>query len=147
MNIAPLTRETILSTPAGPDLNRAIADMLGYSIYHYDKDVAENCYYMLMDPNWDRVVYGLHAGERRTEEQAWADPPDFSGDIAYAWQVVEKMQADGHTVMQTAYPLGQHVVIICLATKSDKDWAVQRGAQAETAALAICRAALLSILQ
>lgn len=53
--------------------------LLGYTIYHYDKDVAERCYYMLMDANFD-PVYDLFKGERKTEAEAWEDCPYFGSD-------------------------------------------------------------------
>lgn len=57
----------------------ALAQALGYTIYHYDKDYRENCYYMLMDPNGDPVIAG-RSGERKTEAGAWDDAPNFTTD-------------------------------------------------------------------
>lgn len=56
-----------------------VAQALGYTIYHYDKDVRANCYYMLMDPDFSPVLDG-RMGERRFETVAWDDAPPFTTD-------------------------------------------------------------------
>ena len=77
--------------PAGREMDKAIGQhIFKYWVDHYDKDCAENCYYCLMDGSGDAVIPGLHEGERRTEEEAWADCPEFSTDIAAAWEVLNK---------------------------------------------------------
>lgn len=53
------------------ELYIALAQALGWSVYHYDKDVESRCYYMLMDHEFDPVV--IFDGERKTEEEAWDD--------------------------------------------------------------------------
>jgi hypothetical protein len=81
------------------NLDKDVAEkVMGYTIYHYDKDVEERCYYMLMDENFDPIAndipWSLHNGERKTEEEAWSDCPKFSSDISAAWNVVEKVLSD-----------------------------------------------------
>lgn len=69
------------------ELNRLVAErVMGWSIYHYDKDYASNCYYMLTDADGDPVApfAGLHTGERKTEAEAWADVPAYCTNPA-AW--------------------------------------------------------------
>lgn len=62
-------------------LDIALAKALGYTVYHYDKDYRENCYYCLMSPDFDPVVMmPFRAGERKTEEEAWEDTPRWSSD-------------------------------------------------------------------
>lgn len=72
----------------GQAVNKAIAELCGYYMYHYDKDFEKNCYYMLSVPNdcfWAghdqerfRHEWGQwHAGERKTEQEAWLDAPDY----------------------------------------------------------------------
>lgn len=57
------------------------AKLLGYTVYHYDKDYAKNCYFMLMDAEFDPVVTSsFRAGERKTEDEAWSDAPGFTYD-------------------------------------------------------------------
>jgi hypothetical protein len=56
-------------------------EVMGYSIYHYDKDFAENCYYMLMDREYDPVSMRYRENERPTEEAVWLDCPDFTSRL------------------------------------------------------------------
>lgn len=85
------------------EFERQMAQELGYYIYHYDKDVAPNCYYMLMLPDGgDGVViryfrlsqfadetFGIATGERQTEEEAWGDVPRWLDDREAAMLLVE----------------------------------------------------------
>jgi hypothetical protein len=77
-------------------LKRAVAtDVMGLHMYHYDKDHPDNCYYMLFN-GMDAVADdydGWHTAERKTEEEAWADCPDYLNDISAAWKVIEAIQA------------------------------------------------------
>jgi hypothetical protein len=67
------------------ELNRALAELMGYTIYHYDKDYEENCYFMLMDTDFDPVE--PDDGRRKTEERAWNDTPDYCTDPAASLEV------------------------------------------------------------
>ncbi|WDM22627.1 BC1872 family protein [Paenibacillus polymyxa] len=69
-------------------------DVMCWSVYRYDKDVPERCYYMLVNESFDSVVneVGWNAGERKTEEEAWEDCPHFTTDISAAWEVIEKAE-------------------------------------------------------
>lgn len=62
-------------------LNIKIAKMLGYTMYHYDKDHPDKCYYELWDSQGEPVVL---RGERKTETEAWNDAPNWSEDVALA---------------------------------------------------------------
>jgi hypothetical protein len=76
-------------------LKRAVAtDVMGLSIYHYDKDVEERCYYMLWDENMNHMAkfIGYHTDERKTEEEAWADCPDFINDFNATFSIIEKLK-------------------------------------------------------
>lgn len=64
------------------ELNRKLAELMGYTIYHYDKDYEANCYYMLVDPEGD--YSGI---ERPTEGAAWLDAPWYVGDPAASLEV------------------------------------------------------------
>ncbi|MEK5415223.1 hypothetical protein [Paenibacillus sp. FSL L8-0708] len=73
-------------------LNRALAELMGYTIYHYDyhydKDVAERCYFELTAPDgYPEIVFG---GERNTELEAWADVPNYCNDPAASLEVQAK---------------------------------------------------------
>ncbi|QGQ97005.1 hypothetical protein EHS13_20000 [Paenibacillus psychroresistens] len=137
------TREQIEAmTPE--QLKRSVAtDVMGLSVYHYDKDFEANCYYMLVD-GIDPVAPfdGLTTGERKTEEEAWSDCPDYLNDIAAAWKVIEEMQVKGFaTVLQR---LGDYFA-------PDDLWECQFGhmpmAKDESAQVVICKAALLAVIQ
>jgi hypothetical protein len=81
-------------------LKRAVAtDVMGLSIYHYDKDYEANCYYMLVD-GLDPVARfdGLTTGERKTEEEAWADCPDYLTDHSALWEMEEFVYAMSTTM-------------------------------------------------
>jgi hypothetical protein len=73
-------------------VNRRIAELCGYYIYHYDKDHPDRCYYMLSIPNdchwtgWDQLRFRnewgqWNAGERKTENAAWNDAPDYYNSL------------------------------------------------------------------
>ncbi|KAA9007226.1 hypothetical protein F4V43_01695 [Paenibacillus spiritus] len=69
-------------------LNRALAELMGYTVYHYDKDVLGRCYFELTDPEgYPEIVLG---GERKTEPEAWGDAPDYCTDPS-ASQEIEKV--------------------------------------------------------
>jgi len=98
-----MTRDEILAMKPGRELTKLVAiHVMKYQIYHYDKDRKENCYYMLVDEEGNAVTdeIGLHAGERKTEEEAWDDCPKFSEDITAAWEAEAKIAelglADGY---------------------------------------------------
>ena len=77
-------------------LDIAIAKALGYSVYHYDKDVAERCYCMLMDAEFEPVMF--IGGERKTEAEAWDDVHDYSTDGNAMLDLDKEMQARGWMV-------------------------------------------------
>lgn len=69
------------------ELNKQIALKLGYSVYHYDKGYPADCYYMLMTPDFNPVVLGRD-GERKTEDAAWGDCPNWQENIGLAMELV-----------------------------------------------------------
>ena len=78
------------------ELNEQCAKALGYTVYHYDKDYAENCYYQLMDEELDPVImFPFRAGERKTEDEAWADVPAFSTDYEAARILEDEIERRG----------------------------------------------------
>jgi hypothetical protein len=64
----------------------ALAQMLGYTVYHYDKAPAANCYYLLMEEDGNPAV---RSDERKTEAEAWDDAPFFTTDL-HAMAEVER---------------------------------------------------------
>lgn len=99
----------------------------------------------------DRLVAALAGWEYKRSIGRWVEPggamahvnpPEFSTDIAAAWQVVEKLNADGWG--------HRHSVYSPAAERPGWAWEFAIGAKsfegtAETAPLAICRAALLTV--
>ncbi|OZQ66092.1 hypothetical protein CA600_12595 [Paenibacillus sp. VTT E-133280] len=74
-----------VQTLSNQELNRKLAELMGYTVYYYDKDVPENCYYMLVDPDGD--YSGI---ERPSEGMAWLDAPWYVGDPAASLEVQAK---------------------------------------------------------
>ena len=92
-----MTREEVLAMEPGKELDKLVAiHVMGWSIYHYDKDVEERCYYMLVDSGLDPVAddepWTWHNGERKTEAEAWEDNLPWSTDKTSAWVVLEKSE-------------------------------------------------------
>lgn len=150
-----MTREEIEQMPAGRELDRLIAEkVLGLSVYHYDKDHADNCYFMLMDTEGDPVLFtGRHRdAERKTEAAAWGDCPAYSTDIAAAWEVLMEMKD-----RRRRYATSRHGFAMseALIERPEGEWVTvfkcqiggreNRGYE-DTAPLAICKAALLASL-
>jgi len=132
------TREEIMNMD-GQALNRAVAEqVMGYTIYHYDKDYEENCYFMLMNDEFDPVE--PLDGRRKTEEEAWNDCPDFSGSISAAWEVVEKI---GETWEVKVFNRNGWTCYI----SSSLDEGYNYRETGDTAPLAICRTALLATME
>jgi hypothetical protein len=144
-----MEQNQIRQMPAGREMDKLIAEqVMGISMYHYDKGHPDNCYFMLLDADGDPVLFAprFRDAERKTEAEAWQDCPCYSTDIAAAWQVVEKLTADGwghkhHVYSKYAEMPGWQWTFM----QSGKGPNSISGAEAETAPLAICRAALLAI--
>lgn len=93
----------------GKSLNRQIAEMLGYFIYHYDKDVEDRCYYQLWQPLGGMAIN--EDWQRRTEGEAWNDSPKWSRDIGLAlglWRgysgwCIESGERGAYKVSYTAF--------------------------------------------
>lgn len=122
-------------------LDRQVALALGYTIYHYDKDYAKNCYYMLMTPNHEPAALGWHDGERRTEAEAWMDCPRFSTDIQAAWIVVEAMRAQAWQIQLNTNDY-LYDSWSCAFFHHEHKQAVASGG---TVQIAICRAAVAAL--
>ncbi|MEK4880151.1 hypothetical protein D3C76_1409530 [compost metagenome] len=76
---------------------------------------------------------------RNSEEKAWLDCPRFGEDISAAWEVLEKFKQ--YTVMKAAGWGKEYDCRIWVGITGDQ-WSVQ----AKTAPEAICKAALLAVL-
>lgn len=141
-----MPREQIEQLPAGRELDALIAlQVMGFTMYHYDKDVAEMCYFTLLDTEGDAVVFRAHYrdGEHATEAQAWADCPAFSTDIAAAWRVFELFE---WSLARGVFRGVPYYAIQEAGEELSLDEPARHYPQAHTAPLAICRAALLTTL-
>lgn len=143
-----MTRDEIEAMPAGRELDRLVAEkVMGWSIYRYDKDIPENCYFMLVTEQYDPVTedMGLRAGERKTEEEAWNDNYHFSTDISAAWEVVEKIGEKRFDVEIMRRTDGRYFATCIKVGNPLKDRLFEVHAEAGAAPLAICKAALLAM--
>lgn len=82
--------ESEVSMLTDEQINRKIAELKGYYVYHYDKDIEENCFYQLWDEEGCPVIWKIYEGHRKTEEEAWKDVPNWAGDLNLAIELVEK---------------------------------------------------------
>lgn len=144
-----LSREQILAMEPGRELDKLVAiHVMGYSMYHYDKDVEENCYYMLVDDELDPVAewesYNIRQGERKSEEEAWRDCPKYSESISSAWEVVGKMRKT-HWVDISG---GLKLELVSPYTCQIGTYGVPGSlyAEGDTAPEAICKASLLAVI-
>lgn len=142
-----LTREKVLAMVEGKELDRLVAErIMGWQMYHYNKDVPSRCYYMLVDENWDAVAddvpFTLQNGERKTEEEAWNDNKSFSTEISAAWEVLEKLVDNGFTVGASKY--AENNLYYAHVLKNGVD--ICDVQMMSSAPEAICKAALLTTI-
>jgi len=140
-----MTREQILAMDTGREFDYLVGEkVMNYSIYHYDKDHPDGCYYMLVDENFESVTdeVGWSVGERKTEKEAWKDCPNYSTDIAAAFEVVEKLTAAGYC-FKLKYDPRIYEQNFTAELKHLLGNVIYE-AKAETAPHAICLAALLT---
>lgn len=133
-----LTKEKILAMESGRELDALIAEkVMGWSIYHYDKDVPERCYYMLVDDKFEVVAddkpWSLRNGERKTEEEAWKDNRQWSSDISVAFEALKATKRIVH--LEGHFHTGWSVVLDGKYTATEWDLPI-----------AICKAALLAVM-
>lgn len=82
--------------------NIEVAKRLGYSIYHYNKDIEARCYYMLWEP--DGTGVGLYPdNQHKTEEAAWQDAPKWDRDLNLALQLMEDVPGFDLTLQDRKY--------------------------------------------
>jgi hypothetical protein len=125
-----MTRDEIMQLTA-EELRMEIAKAKGWQIYHYDKDIAENCYYLLVDSDFDAVNPFNY---RKTEAECWEkDLPGWPANIADAWELVEEMGKLENVTIQNVEDYWRCEV---------DDMARTIGACATTAPIAICKAYL-----
>ena len=139
-----LIRAEIDNMAAGPEMDRLIAErVLGYHIYHYTKGRPE--YWTVLDADGDiaEPFSGFRCSEHPSEASAWAALPQYSTDIAAAFEVAEKVglfDAEGAEgeLCKVVRDEGQVWYLSCYDTACTSS----PSSEAPTPALAICRAAL-----
>ncbi len=127
---------------SGYELNRAVAEKFGYSIYHYSSGGEASAYYTLQDEDGGNVIdYGKpsRANEKKTEAEAWRDAPDWSDDMDLAMGLVDKR---GFTL---GYSPSRVMWFASFVISLDD--ATEVTADGSTAPEAICRAFLLLDLE
>lgn len=133
-----MKRDEILNMPAGRDLDALIAEKV---------------------MGWTRETYWvatltIATGQREDEERSGLMGPDgirdvdnypcYSDDIAAAWEVVEKLRYEYSITVETTRTRRQEILAGFFVPNSYKPTA---RAVADTAPLAICRAALLAAME
>ena len=132
----PLSREAILSMPAGRKMDVLIACRVTKE-YCDEPMLLEMARNGEFDERPGSVKDGCHDGETFI-----IGPPCYSTDIAAAWQVVEKMCPKPDGLCQWI-----HVQVSHVERDGKEFWACKfqlDHARADTPMLAICRAALLT---
>lgn len=138
--------EKILNMPI-KEANLLIAkEIFGYHVYHYDKDYKDNCYYILVDLNMNQVApyWNGRKAQRKTEEEAWNDCPDFFKDMNNAWEVYLQIMKGFHSQKEKFYKSLQQIV----GRYSPITWEYPEvfTMLREDMPNAICRAALMTVL-
>lgn len=166
-----MTRDEALKLDAGPELDAVVGKAVGITplkIHRVWKDGGGNrsstsqrdCPHdfpsveMLRDYLERNQRQGLMQGYVIIEEDEW---PEFSTDIAAAWQVVEKMHADGWTIDVRVCSIdaggGCRCTIICNYGPCERHGHTEHtfhgasNVRGDTAPLAICRAALKAVMK
>lgn len=131
--------DAVREAVAGRELDAMVAErVMGWRLSNYEAEAAA-----ASDADYaDAAINdGWEWEGRATRREAWQWRP--STDIADAWEVVEKMAAD-----QPEWPHHGHYVCLHNSTGLGK-WECRVGsfaeAHADTAPLAICRAALAAL--
>jgi hypothetical protein len=128
-----MTRDEILSMPAGREMNELIAEkVMGWDIHPASPDP------------WEReLAWYSDDGKLQGGYGYWRP----SENIADAWQVIDK--ADWYWELFPATDIYDVTEIVCrlgFEAGTMGDCSVEGEAKADTPELAICRAALLAVL-
>ncbi len=127
-----MTDEEIDQMEAGPEMDALVAEfMIGWRRAPSEDDPAGWCWV---------TEHG------RTRGSATALMPTYSTNIAAAWQVVEKLKERFSSVLVETNPR-QYYVDIVTDKGTPSYYRTVADAEADTAPLAICRAALKAVNQ
>ena len=128
---------------AGRELDAEIAEkVMGYSV-HLVGHTVPAIHQCASAPSLDKQEVWLSAGGHRFCK--WCgDMPMFSEDIAAAWQVVEKMEAQDLTVEYRTHGTRGGMKRVVIADRANAG-RIYGSAEAPTAPLTICLAALAAV--
>lgn len=117
------------------ELNRAVAEARGYTIYHYDKDYAEQCYYALTAPDGSAV--GDH---HRIEAWAWAEAPNVCTDPAAWGALFTELKARGFIAAISAHYMDDLYTAVLRREYGGITWEADDPAPGRALALAFLKA-------
>ena len=121
-----MTRDEILNMPAGHELNKLVAEHIFGMRIEENHGLAGGFYW---------VGNGVQFGDMRVQ-----NVPDYSTDIEAAWEVVDKLVRFSITI--ESFSKG----VLCRFFSAGQTAAGDAVGWADTAPLAICRAALLAMV-
>ena len=124
-----MTKEEILAMEAGEELSAVVAE-----------GIVGECYHQHWKDNEDSV-YCRKCGESRFYHQ---HSQAYSTDIAAAWQVVEKMEAEGYGHKHLKYSQNQHEGVTWVFMQPGRGIFEASGRDIKEA---ICKATLLAKLE
>jgi hypothetical protein len=132
-----MTRDEILNMPAGREMDELVADKIIHWNHNHEINECEDGFYSYCmicghEPRFEEIEPGDCDGY-----------PCYSTDISAAWEVIKEMQTKGYWVYLGV--LSSYSYCIFTGKQSPKEYRVETGIN-ETP-LAICRAALLTVLE
>lgn len=140
-----MTAEEIKQLKAGRELN---ALMLEVVFKFPRKKLFPPEYWEEGDEPFSSYWYIPSGKPKRTHMIDARAVPDFSGSITAAWHIVETLRANYDIQINPKEPLrGVRVSLAPLVRQGSNACASRFSANEETAPLAICKAALLALLQ
>ncbi len=153
-----MTRSQILVLEAGPELDALIAEKVmgfpgptGYWGPNKPKGTHLDYDFFGMDQDASQAAYMLHWGRKGTIglcrwKEGWGPlcVDEYSTDISAAWEVVEKIRVGRDIHIESGLYEGEErwSVSTCYEVGEWKGWI-----SADKPELAICRAALLSVME
>ena len=100
----------------------------------------------VMRDNTDRFIWKRYGKPDCIQSEEYGGPQEYSTDIAAAWQVVEKIKNTPYLYPQLRYSHSWVFGIWRNNPNTNKDYGWLAEVYADTAPLAICRAALLAVI-
>jgi hypothetical protein len=126
-----------MTTMTDDELRVAIAKARGWTVYHYDKDHRDSCYFCLLNGDGYPVNDDYMNNHHQTEAEAWADCPDYPRDLNTAFELVQDAEEqDVWFALANVIPNSDTVMYEVKFTLDCKWWY----ACADTPARAICEA-------